>query len=81
MEIGERPVKELKIIVRKVLRELHENTDEQVREIWKTKQEQNEFNKEIDNTKKTQTEILKLKNERLIFLKNTHTNLSQSEII
>lgn len=67
MEIGERPVKELKIIVRKVLRELHENTDEQVREIWKTKQEQNEFNKEIDNTKKTQTEILKLKNERLIF--------------
>lgn len=56
MAIDELSYKEFKMIILKMLRELQENRDKQFSKIRKTTQEQNEkFNKEIENIKKNQT--------------------------
>ena len=63
LEIQELSHKVFKIIVLKMLRELQENTKKQIYNIRKTIKNRNaKFNKETENIKKNQTEILKLKN-------------------
>lgn len=61
-EVQELPNREFKIIIKRMLRELLENTDKQCNKSRKTIQEQNKFNEEIGNIKKNQTESLHLKN-------------------
>ena len=56
------PNREFKIIIKRMLRELPENTDKQCNKSRKTIQEQNKFNEEIGNIKRNQTEIWGLKN-------------------
>lgn len=63
MEIQELPNKEFKTIILQMLRELQKNMGKQFNDIRKTIQVLNEkFNKEIKNMKKSQTEIMELKN-------------------
>lgn len=81
MEIHELLHKEFKIVVPKMLRELPENIDKQLSNIRKTIQEQSRFNKDIENMKKNQIGIskLKIKKTDMNFIETINIRLDQTE--